>query len=144
MAKARQLAAESVAAFNGHDIERLRSLYADDVVLEGPGEIRLEGADAAAEYTTRWQRAFPDSQMSVVTEIVDDDRAALRFVLEGTHEDTLVGSLGELPATDRRVALDGMMLMRVGEGGIVEHTISFDRAQLVRQLGLAPELAASA
>lgn len=30
MAKARQVAAESVAAFNAHDMEWLRSLYARD------------------------------------------------------------------------------------------------------------------
>lgn len=139
MARVHQVAAESVAAFNTHDIERLRALYAADVVLEAPGDVRFEGVDAALDYTRRWQRAFPDSQMSVVTEFVDGDRAALRFVLEGTHEDTLAGSLGELAATNRRVALDGVMLVRVAAEGILEHTVFFDRAQLLGQLGLAPE-----
>lgn len=55
-----RVAAESVAAFNAHDMERLRSLYARDVVREGPGDVRLEGADAALQYTERWQRAFPE------------------------------------------------------------------------------------
>jgi len=144
MGKAREVAAASVAAFNEHDLEWLRSLYAADAVLEAPGDVRLEGGDAAADYTKRWQQAFRDSYMRIVTEIVDGDRAALRFVIEGVHEDALIGSLGDLPATHRRIALEGVMLIRVAQGSIVEHSLWFDRAQIASQLGLAPELVASA
>jgi predicted ester cyclase len=144
MGKAREVAAASVAAFNNHDMEWLRSLYAVDAVLEAPGDVRLEGGDAAIEYTKRWQQAFRDSYLRIVTEIVDGDRAALRFVIEGTHEDALIGSLGDLPPTHRRIALDGVMLIRVSGGFIVEHTLWFDRGQIASQLEVAPELVASA
>jgi predicted ester cyclase len=144
MGKAREVTAASVAAFNDRDLEWLRSLYGADIVLEAPGGVRLEGADAAVDYTRRWQQAFRDSYMRVMTEIVDRDRAALRFVIEGTHEDTLIGSLGDVPATHRRIAVDGAMLVHVADHTIVELSLWFDRTQIATQLGVAPELVASA
>ena len=143
MPKTQHVAAASVAAFNEHDLEWLLSLYAGGVVLEAPGGVRLEGADAALDYTRRWQQAFSDSYLSVLSEIVDGDRAALRFVLEGVHEDTLTWSLGDVPPTHRRIAVDGVMVIRVVDGAIVEHTLWFDRAQIASQLGV-PELVSSA
>ena len=144
MGKAREITAASVAAFNDHDLEWLRSLYAADMVLDAPGGVRLEGADAAVDYTRRWQQAFRDSYMRVMTEIVDGDRAAVRFVIEGIHEDTLLGSLGDVPATHRRIAVDGAMLVRVADRTIVELSLWFDRTQVANQLGVAPELVVSA
>jgi predicted ester cyclase len=143
MAKTQHVAAASVAAFNEHDLEWLRSLYAGNVVLEAPGGVRLEGVDAALDYTRRWQQAFSDSSMSVLSEIIDGDRAALRFVIEGAHEDTLTWSSDDIPATHRRMALDGVMIIRVVDGAIVQHSLWFDPAQIASQLGV-PELVASA
>jgi predicted ester cyclase len=99
--------------------------------------------DAALDYTRRWQQAFSDSSMSVLSEIIDGDRAALRFVIEGAHEDTLTWSSDDIPATHRRMALDGVMIIRVVDGAIVQHSLWFDRAQIASQLGV-PELVASA
>jgi predicted ester cyclase len=142
--RAHEVTAASVAAFNNHDLEWLRSLYRADIVLEAPGGVRLEGADAAVDYTRRWQQAFRDSYMRVTTEIVDGDRAALRFVIEGTHEDTLIGSLGDVPATHRRIAVDGVTLVRIVDHAIGELSLWFDRTQIANQLGIAPELVVSA
>jgi hypothetical protein len=49
MADARQLGAKFVDAFNAHDEARIRELNGENVVFEAPGEIRLEGRDAATE-----------------------------------------------------------------------------------------------
>lgn len=143
MAKTERVAAASVAAFNEHDLEWLRSLYADNVVFEAPGGILLDGAEAALDYTRRWQQAFSDSYMSILSEIVDSDRAALRFVIEGTHEETLTWLSSDIPPTHRRIALDGVIIIRVVDGAIVEHSLWFDRAHIASQL-VVPELVASA
>ena len=45
MADTRQIAAEAVQAFNAHDEAGIRATYADDVVFEAPGDVRIEDAD---------------------------------------------------------------------------------------------------
>jgi predicted ester cyclase len=69
---------------------------------------------------------------------------AQRFTFQGTHEDTLVGPAGEIPATNRRLAAQGVEFMRVEGGKIIEDYLCFDQAEVLTQLGLTPELAASA
>jgi tellurite resistance protein TerC len=144
MAKARDVAAAAVEAFNAHDETWIRSIYADDVVFEAPGDVRLEGRDAAVRYVTAWLRAFPDAEIRVDVEVADGDWVAQRFMFEGTHEDTLVGPAGEIPATNRRLAVRGFELLRVRNGEIVEDYLSFDQAEVLTQLGLIPELLAAA
>ena len=144
MAKAREVAMASMEAFNAHDEERIRLLYADDVVLEAPGGIRLEGADAAGGYLTGWLRAFPDAQISVETELESDGWVAQRILFEGRHEDTLVGPEGEIPATHRRLKAEGTEFLRVEDGKIVEDYLCFDQVQLLTQLGVMRDLAARA
>jgi steroid delta-isomerase-like uncharacterized protein len=144
MAKARQVVAASLEAFNAHDEERIRSLYADNVVFEAPGEIRRKGVDAAVEYAMGWLRAFPDAQIEVITEVANGDWVAHRFVFEGTHEETLVGPEGEIPATHRRLTVHGVEFARVEDGQIAEDYLCFDQAQVLTQLGLMPDVAVHA
>ena len=144
MAKARQVVEASLDAINARDEERLRSCYADDVVLEAPGDVRLEGSDAVVEYSMDWLRAFPDARIDVITEVANGDWVAQRLVVEGTHEGTLVGPAGKIPATHRRFKAVADEFVRVQDGRITEQYRSFDQAEVLKQLGLIPELAATA
>ncbi len=143
MAKPHQVVAASVEAFNAHDEERIRSLYADNVVFEAPGEIRLNGADAAVGYVTRWLRAFPDAQIRVVNEVADRDWVAYRLVFEGTHQEALLGPEGVIPPTYRRFSGEGTEFLRIQDGQIVEEYLCFDQVRLLKQLGVMPELVAA-
>jgi steroid delta-isomerase-like uncharacterized protein len=143
MPKGRQVAAEAVEAFNAHDERWLRALYDDAVVLEVPGEGRLEGADAAIDYTRRWLRAFPDAGAFVDQEIAEGDWIAHRLVVEGTHQDAFVGRTDEIPATHRPLRLDAVALTRIRDGKIKHQQLFFDQSELLVQLGLVGELAIS-
>jgi steroid delta-isomerase-like uncharacterized protein len=144
MAKASEIVAASLEAFNAHDEERIRSMYADDVVFEAPGDIRRIGSEAAVEYAMGWLRAFPDGRLRVETEVANGDWVARRLVFEGTHEETLAGPEGEIPATNRRVAVRAVEFVRVEDGKIAEEHVCFDQAQVMTALGVMPELAAPA
>src|SRR5690242_2119421 len=110
MRSAREVAAARLEAFNAHDEERIRAVYAEDVVLEAPGDVRREGAGASVEYAMSWLRAFPDARLTVETEVSDGDWVAQRTILEGTHGDTFAGPEGGIPATHRRVRIAGVEL----------------------------------
>jgi hypothetical protein len=81
--------AEFVDAFNAHDENRIRELNAENAVLEAPGDVRLEGREAAAQYAMAWPRAFPDARVTVHNELEAGDWVVQEFTFEGTHTDTL-------------------------------------------------------
>ena len=141
MGEARRIADEFAAAFNAHDEARLRSLDRDDVVFEGPGGVKLTGTDATTEYAMAWLRAFPDARMTVHQTIVGDGWAVQEFTFEGTHDDTLVGPAGEIPATHRPFSGRGVQIMKVEGGKIADVRLYFDQVDVLTQLGIMPATA---
>jgi predicted ester cyclase len=139
MADARTIAAEFVDAFNAHDEERIRELNAPHGTIEAPGELRVEGRDAATAYAMGWLDAFPDARMTVHTELVDGDWVAQRFTFAGTHDAPLVSPMGVIPPTHRRLEGRGVQLVRVADDAVVETHLYFDQVQVMTQLGLMPE-----
>jgi steroid delta-isomerase-like uncharacterized protein len=143
MASAREVAAADVEAFNAHDEERIRALTAEDAVFEAPGDVRLEGREAGTQYAMAWLRAFPDARLTVHNELVTGDWVTQEFTFEGTHEETLSGPGGDLPATHRRLKGRGVQILRI-EGDLVAETrLYFDQVQVLTQLGVLPEPAAA-
>jgi steroid delta-isomerase-like uncharacterized protein len=143
MADARQLGAKFVDAFNAHDEARIRELNGENVVFEAPGEIRLEGRDAATEYAMAWLRAFPDARLTVTNELADGDWVAQEFTFEGTHEDTLSSPSGDIPATHKRLDGRGVQIFKVDGEVVTETRLYFDQVDVMTQLGLMPEPASA-
>jgi predicted ester cyclase len=139
MADARQVGADFVAAFNDHDESRIRELNAENGVLEAPGDVRIEGGEAATQYAMAWLNAFPDARLTVSNELVSGDWVAQEFTFEGTHEGVLTGPAGEIPATNRRLRGRGVQVFRVENDAVVDTRLYFDQVQILTQLGLMPE-----
>jgi predicted ester cyclase len=143
MASPKDVAKRLTEAFNAHDEAAIRELYAPDAVFEAPGDTRLHGPDAIAEYALGWLNAFSDARITTETQLVDGEWIAERFVFEGTHDETLFTPAGDIPATNRRLRGRGAELIRVLDGKIVEDHLYFDQMQVLMQLGVAAEAAAA-
>lgn len=141
MGEALAVAQEFVEAFNAHDEARISGLDREDVVFEAPGDVKLVGRDASTEYAMSWLRAFPDARITVHNTIAADDWAVQEFTFEGTHDDTLVGAAGEIPATHKHLSGRGVQILRVQDGQIADARLYFDQVQVLTQLGLMPAAA---
>jgi predicted ester cyclase len=139
MADARQVGADFVAAFNDHDESRIRELNGENAVLEAPGDVHVEGREAATRYAMAWLNAFPDARLTVTNELVSGDWVTQEFTFEGTHEAPLSGPAGEVPATNRRLNGRGVQIFRVENDTVVDTRLYFDQVQILTQLGLMPE-----
>jgi steroid delta-isomerase-like uncharacterized protein len=144
MADTKQVAAEAVEAFNAHDEAGIRATYADDIVFEAPGDVRTEGVEATVGYAMAWLTAFPDAKITIHDEIYDGEWGVQRYTFAGTHQETLSGPGGDIPATNRHISGRGLQMFRVQGGKIVEEHLYFDQMQVLTQLGLMPEAAATA
>jgi steroid delta-isomerase-like uncharacterized protein len=144
MGETRDVVARATDAFNAHDEDQVRANYGDNVVFTAPGDVRLEGPDAVTEYAMSWQRAFPDATLTVHETLEDGNSAAVQMTFEGTHTETLASPGGDIPATNRHLTGRASEFVRVEGGKIVEEHLYFDQVQVMTQLGLRPEAAATA
>ena len=139
MASTKEVGAKWVEAFNSHDEARIRELNSDDIALEAPGDVQLEGSDASTGYAMGWLNAFSDARITVSSTFVDGDTAVQEFTFEGTHDHTLSSPAGDIPATNRRLTGRGVQILRVEDGKVAEARLYYDQVQLMTQLGLMPE-----
>ena len=97
----RALATNAFARFNEDEGRgAFFDAYDADVALHGyPGS--LQGLDGLrAFHEARWE-AFPDARLTVEDLVVEGDRAALRYRLQGTHRGPYLG----VPPTGLAAAL---------------------------------------
>jgi ketosteroid isomerase-like protein len=109
----RALVDQLFTAFNRHDALALQSLYTPEAVLTSSDFcLPRTGRDVARTYTAMFL-AFPDIQDTIVTVIVDGDRAAVRFA-----------ATGKIKGKAFRMKL--MTMLRFKDGHIVEDDTVFD------------------
>lgn len=78
--------------------------------------------------------AFPDVWFDIEQILVDGDTTATRYVASGTMHGPLMG----MPPTGRRFEVRGLGMARYRNYLAVECWNSFDRLDMLRQLGLMP------
>jgi predicted ester cyclase len=127
----RALAADAFAGFNDHDDhDAFFDNYHPDVVLHGY-PAGLQGHDGLRAFHEALWEAFPDVRLTVEDLVVESDRAALRYRLQGTHGGPYLG----VAPTGLRFDVEGLTLLRVAEGRVVEEWHSPTELAILRQLG---------
>ena len=139
MEDARETGRRFIDAFNAHDEERIRELNGENSVFEAPGDVRVEGRDAATEYAMAWLRAFPDARLEVRNELVAGEWVVQEFTFTGSHEGTLMSPAGAIPATHKTLNGRGVQIFRVEGETVAETRLYFVQVQVMTQLGLMPE-----
>jgi len=121
------------AAWNAHDPDAVAAVFAEDAVVRevGTGQ-EARGRDAIRARAVALLTAFPDLTLERVELLIDGDRHADRWVLSGTHRGELLG----LPASGKRVRVEGATFTRMGADGLVAADVHFsDLLGLMQQLG---------
>jgi predicted ester cyclase len=97
------------------------------------------GPDGYRHDDHRWRAAFPDGEVKVVNVITGSDGwAVLEFVNRGTQTGPLQSSLGDFPASGRRMEVRYCAVMRIQDGKVFEGRDYDDCASIARQPGLVP------
>ncbi|HSM03850.1 MAG TPA: ester cyclase [Longimicrobiales bacterium] len=129
---AQELVRNLIHAINDQDHDALPDLVSTDYVYRAPSE-ELKGLEGLRGLLSSYRQAFPDLELVIDDMFGDDGRVATAFTFTGTH----LGELMGVPATGKRVSVDGVIHSRVEGGRIVEEWEILDLAGLYRQLGLA-------
>ena len=127
-----------ISAWNTHDPHAIEALFVEDCVLEDCGiAVPLQGHRGLRRAILFNFLAFPDVHFELISQIRDGARVAVEWRAAGTHAGRFMG----IPATRRRVSLEGITLLSLRDGRIARLRRVWDIAGVIRQLGLLPELA---
>ena len=124
--------------FNAHDIDGFTSVLADDVTYRAPGGISGQGKTACAQFFAGWFGAFPDAHVEVHALHIAGDVAVEEGTFTGTHHGVLRSPAGDIPPTGRPVAVDYVHVLHYRDGKHVSFNLSYDRLQMIEQLGVIP------
>ncbi len=138
-AEIRGLCDSVFAAYNAHDVDGVLATVSDDVLWKSP-DVTCNGKDEVAADLQELFAAFPDAawpldQMAVLPS-EDNATIAVTWRWQGTHTGTYSG----LPATGRKVDVEGVSVVKVRDGLISENTFYFDSYAYLEQLGVVPSL----
>lgn len=135
MATRAEAIGSAVDAWNAHDRERYIAFYQPDVALHGfPGGV-VDAASIGDFFGGMWA-AVPDARVSVEDVIEgEDDRAAARLTLTGTHEGELMG----VPGTNRPISFSIITILRFDDDGLIaERWNVADFLTMLQQIGAVP------
>ena len=137
------IAIRSYEYWNNRDFDGFSEDLADAaLIIAGSGD-RFEGREGARQYAGMWANAFPDGRIEIDNVVDGGDQVVVQFTGRGTQTGTLVGPMGEIPATGRPVTLRLCDVWRFEGGSARSVTTYFDTGSLMMQLGLMPEASAA-
>jgi steroid delta-isomerase-like uncharacterized protein len=131
---------ETIAAYNdawnAHDVERIGSLHAPDMVFENhtAGE-RAEG-EAALEHIAGIFESWPDLEFRTRRLYVREDLVVQEWTAAATHVKRL--TRGEIVAepSGKRIEWDGMDVIPFEHGKVKRKDVYSDSVSILRQVGL--------
>ena len=121
-------------AFNDGDMAAERAARADDFRAYIPGMPGPLDGDAWEQFIGIFFKGFPDMQLVIDDVVAQDDRVAVRWTFQGTHEGEFFGS----PPTGQQVTMAAIEINRVADGKVVEHWVSLDQLGILQQVGAIP------
>jgi steroid delta-isomerase-like uncharacterized protein len=119
-------------------MEAAEEICASDMVAHGTGVApdaprgpRFVQEDAAAV-----RAAFSIESLTDDDVIASGDKVVIRWTFHGIH----VGPFMGVPATGRRVKIEGIDIFRIANGKIAEFWSGYDLLDLAQMVGAVPEL----
>jgi steroid delta-isomerase-like uncharacterized protein len=133
--------------WHGQSDDTVRELLAPNASLWGQlgPEKKIIGPDAFVSFAQSIRTAFPDTEVVVEDAFAVDDKVAVRWTATGTHKGEIFGAA----PTGNRIRIEGVTIVRIENGKIVEGWDNWDRLGMLQQIGAyapqeAPLLAKSA
>ena len=128
-----------VELYKQGDLDGIMELYAEDCSQWMPDGI-YEGRDSIRERLARELEAFPDLDWRVTSFVDGGDAFADEWYFVGTHTGPLTMPDGtQLPATGKRVEMQGMEVVKVRDGKVIVDNLYYDNLSIATQLGLFPQ-----
>jgi steroid delta-isomerase-like uncharacterized protein len=122
------------------DVERVSDFFAHDFVSHNMPRRLRGGAEGVKEFFAEFHEGLDDLTVTIDVEVGEGDLVAVRTTTRGVHRGRFMG----IPPTGRSLEIDGVDIVRIANGRIVEHWGLTNMAGLLRQVGPLASLRAAA
>jgi steroid delta-isomerase-like uncharacterized protein len=89
------------------------------------------GPEAYKRQVTRFISAFPDLRFTIEDVVGENEKLAVAWTISGTHKSEFMG----IPATNKKVSVDGITINHIVNAKIMDSYISWDVWGMMHQLG---------
>jgi steroid delta-isomerase-like uncharacterized protein len=135
-ASAKQVATAYFDAIKARDVDAMVAVWKPGGTDHFYGMAELRVPEDLRAWFGNLFRAFPDFVMEVADMVAYGDKAAVRWTATGTF--TGPGKFEGLTATGSRVELEGLDLLTISDGLIVENRAYTNAMEMARQMGAMP------
>src|SRR5262249_9522000 len=120
--------------WNQKKIDTIDRLFAADGMPHGLTGDTMKGPEGFRTFYSNFSAAFPDIHIDVLRTIVQGEFVVAHNRATGNHAGDTLG----FRATGRNTVFEGVTIVRVVDGKIVEGWNFYDFLSMYRQLGVAP------
>lgn len=114
-----------------------KELMTSDVIMHHPAsKDPICGVEAVTGLLAGFRAGFPDLKLSVDQMVAEDDKVAIRWRAQGTHNGNLFG----IPPSGKAMDVYGTSIVQIRDGKIVEDWVSEDSLGVFTQIGVIPPM----
>lgn len=116
---------------NPGELDRASALVAAEFAEHNPMPGQAPGLEGFKQVVTSLRAAFPDLHITIDELVAEADLVSARLTARGTHKGPFQG----IPPKGKSVAWEGISILRIEDGKIVERWFHADVLGLRLQLG---------
>jgi steroid delta-isomerase-like uncharacterized protein len=123
--------------WNKRKLEVVNELISPSHALQGPNIFGSSvGPEAYKRQVSRFLEGYPDLRWTIENTIAEEDKVVACWTISGTHKGDFMG----VPATNKKISVDGMTIHHIAGGKIMDSHSNWDTLGMMQQLGAVPAL----
>lgn len=123
--------------WNKRKVELVSQIISPSHALQAPNVSgSAVGPEAYKRQLMLFFAGYPDLRFSVEDIIAEEDKVVACWTFSGTHKGEYLG----IPATNKKVSVDGITIHHIAKGKIMDSYSNWDALGMMQQLGVVPAL----
>jgi steroid delta-isomerase-like uncharacterized protein len=125
--------------WNHRKFEVINEIISPSHALQAPniaGSVVAVGPEAYKRQLMLFLAGYSDLHWAIEDLIAEDDKVVACWTVTGTHRGEFMG----VPATNKKVSVDGMTIHHIANGKIMDSYSNWDALGMMQQLGAIPAL----
>ncbi len=123
--------------WNQRKFEVINEIISPSHALQAPNVAgSAVGPDAYKRQVLRFLEGYPDLHWTIEDTIAEEDKVVACWTISGTQGGEYLG----IPATNKKVSVDGITIHHIANGKIMDSYSNWDALGMMQQLGVVPAL----
>jgi len=123
--------------WNNRKLELISEIISPSHALQAPNVAgSAVGPEAYKRQVLRFLEGYPDLHWTIEDTIAEEDKVVACWTISGTQKGEYLG----IPATNKKVSVDGITIHHVANGKIMDSYSNWDALGMMQQLGVVPAL----